>query len=65
MDLVTGLPVSTNGYDSVFTIIDRFSRWVTFIPCHKTDGSDILAKLFINEIVRRHGLPKILISDRD
>lgn len=65
MDLVTGLPTSRNGCNAIFSVVDRFSKWVTFIPCKKTDGSVELARLFISEVVSKHGIPKILISDRD
>lgn len=65
MDLITGLPVTKHGFNAVFSLVDRFSKWVTFVPCKKTDGSEELSKLFIAHIVSKHGIPKILISDRD
>jgi hypothetical protein len=36
MDFVMSLPVSTRGFDAIFSIVDRFSRLVRFIPCHTT-----------------------------
>ena len=36
MDFIFNLPVSKNGYDGIFTVVDRFSRLVRFIPCHST-----------------------------
>lgn len=65
MDLVTGLPYTRHGFDAIFSLIDKFSKWVTFVPCNKSDGSKELAALFVRELVRRHGVPKVLISDRD
>lgn len=65
MDLVTDLPTSRDGKNAIFSLVDRFSKWVTFVPCKKTDGSEELARLFVSEIIRKHGIPKVLISDRD
>ncbi len=46
MDFVTHLPVSTRGYDAIFSIVDRFSRFCRFIPCHTAmsalDCADLL-----------------------
>jgi hypothetical protein len=64
MDLVTDLPTS-NGFDSIFSVVDHFSRWVIFIPCNKTCSSEDLAKLFVRDVIAQHGIPKTLISDRD
>ena len=64
MDFVVGLPKTMGKYDSIWVFVDRLTKSAHFIPVKVTYNAEKLAKLYILEIVRSHGVPLSIISDR-
>ena len=64
LDLITQLPRS-NSFDSIFVVVDRFSKMAHFIPTTNNADAPALAQLFHDNIVRMHGYPRSIVSDRD
>jgi hypothetical protein len=64
MDFVIGLPRTQKGNDSIWFIIDRLTKVSHFIPVKTTFGGATLARLYLKEIVRLHGIPRRIVSDR-
>ncbi|GJU44743.1 putative reverse transcriptase domain-containing protein [Tanacetum coccineum] len=65
MDFVTKLPKTTNGYDTIWVIVDRLTKSAHFLPMRETDPMEKLMKLYMKEVVTRHGVSVSIISDRD
>ena len=65
MDFVSGLPRSPMNHDSIWVIVDRLTKTAHFIPIVMTYSMDRLAELYVQHIVRLHGVPKSIVSDRD
>ena len=63
MDFITDLPPS-EGHDSILVVVDRFTKMVHFIPCSKAISGLETANLILANVVRLHGLPDDIVSDR-
>ncbi|GJZ25657.1 putative reverse transcriptase domain-containing protein [Tanacetum coccineum] len=65
MDFITKLPRTSSGYDSIWVIVDRLTKSAHFIPMNEKYKMEKLTRLYLKEIVCRHGVPVSIISDRD
>ena len=65
IDFVSGLPRTKNNHDSIWVIVDRLTKSAHFIPVLTTYSMDRLAELYTQNVVRLHGVPSSIISDRD
>ncbi|GJQ89497.1 ty3-gypsy retrotransposon protein [Tanacetum coccineum] len=65
IDFITKLPRTSSGHDTIWVIVDRLTKSAYFIPMREDYKMERLARLYLNEIVARHGVPISIISDRD
>ena len=65
MDFVTGLPITLRGHDSIRVIVDRLTKSAHFIPINITYSILKLAEIYTKVIVKLHGVPLCIVSDRD
>nr|GEZ96745.1 putative reverse transcriptase domain, ribonuclease H-like domain, aspartic peptidase domain protein [Tanacetum cinerariifolium] len=65
MDFNTKLPKSSQGFDSIWVIVDRLTKSAHFLPIREYDPMDKLARLYLDRIVTRHGTPVSIICDHD
>ncbi|GJW77319.1 putative reverse transcriptase domain-containing protein [Tanacetum coccineum] len=65
MDFVTKLPKSSQGYNTIWVIVDRLTKSAIFTPMRETNLLDKLARMYLKEVVTRHGIPVLIISDHD
>jgi hypothetical protein len=64
MDFIIGLPLTARRHDSIFVVVDTLTKSDHFIPVRTMYQAPDIARVFISEIVRLHGVPKKIISDR-
>ncbi|GJW24069.1 putative reverse transcriptase domain-containing protein [Tanacetum coccineum] len=65
MNFVNKFPRTSSGHDTIWVIMDRLTKSAHFLPMRENYKMDRLARLYLNEIVARHGVPILIISDRD
>ena len=64
MDFITCLPKS-NGFEAILVVVDRLSKYSHFIPFKHPFTARSIAAIFVKEVVRLHGIPESILSDRD
>jgi hypothetical protein len=64
MDFIVGLPNTSRKHDSIWVIVDRLTKTAHFLPVHTTYLAKRYAEIYLEQIVRLHGIPKTIISDR-
>ncbi|GJW46826.1 putative reverse transcriptase domain-containing protein [Tanacetum coccineum] len=65
MDFITKHPKSSQGYDTIWVLVDRLTKSAIFVPMRETDPMERLARMYLKEVVTRHGIPVSIICDRD
>ncbi|KAL0541388.1 hypothetical protein IC582_021430 [Cucumis melo] len=65
MDFITGLPRTLRGFTVIWVVVDRLTKSVHFVPGKSTYTASKWAQLYMSEIVRLHGVPVSIVSDRD
>lgn len=65
MDFVVGLSRTQRGNDVVWVVVDWLTKSTHFVPMRMSDSVDYLADLYVRDIVRFHGVPVTIVSDRD
>jgi transposase InsO family protein len=64
MDFIDGLPMS-EGYNTILVVVDRFTKFAHFLPLRHPYTAQTVARVFIDSIVKLHGMPRAIVSDRD
>ena len=65
MDIVSSFPRTQKKHDSIWVIVDRLTKFAHFLPVQMDYSMDRLAELYVNEIVRLHGIPLSIASSHD
>ena len=65
VDFITKLPRTTTGYDTILVVVDKLTKMVVYIPMVEASTSSEVAHLLVHNVVRHHGLPESIVSDRD
>ena len=65
MDFIPELPCTEGGYDNILVVVDKLTKFVTFIPCATTITEIETAQLFFHHVISKYGIPRQVITDRD
>ncbi|GKF35478.1 reverse transcriptase domain-containing protein [Tanacetum coccineum] len=65
MEFFMKLPKSSQGYDTIWVIVDQLTKSVIFVPMRETDPMEKLERMYLKEVVKRHGIPVSIIYDHD
>src|ERR1044072_6848374 len=65
VDFVSGLPRTSTGHDAIWVVVDRLTKSTHFLPISVKSPLEKLTQLYVREIVRLHGVPSSIVSDRD
>jgi hypothetical protein len=65
MDFIVQLPPTKAGFDAIVVFVDTFSKMVHLAPTKTTASAPDTARIFFDQVVKLHGLPKSIVSDRD
>ena len=65
MDFITGLSMTWRQHDSIIVVVDKLTKAAHFINVKSTHKTDDIAKIFMKEIFKLHGLSKAIVSDKD
>ena len=63
MDFITGLPLTQQGHDSIWVVVDRLTKSAHFIPVNTVYHAGKYVELYVSQIMRLHGVPRTIISD--
>ena len=63
--LISKDPVTGYNYDSIFVVVDRFTKAAEFVPFRHSYTAEQLARVFLDRIVQHYSIPKLIISNRD
>jgi hypothetical protein len=64
MDFIFGLPNTSQRYDSIWVIVDRLTKTAHFLPMHTMYNAKKYVKIYLDQIIHLHGVPKMIISNR-
>jgi hypothetical protein len=64
MDFIVGLPNTSRHHDSIWVIVDRLTKIAHFLPVHTTHKTEKYTEIYIDQIIRLHGIPRTIVSDR-